>query len=60
MHISGMHQHVQDEPLRVGHQMSFAAGDPLAAIVATHLTRFAGARGLAVFDRCVRLRIAAG
>ena len=34
MHIGRMHQHVQDQPLRVDHQMALAAGDPLATIVA--------------------------
>ena len=46
--------------MRVDHQMALAAGDPLATIVAALAPRFAGACGLAVDDRGMRFRTAAG
>jgi hypothetical protein len=39
MHIGRMHKHVQDQSLRVDHQMALAAGDPLATIVAALTAR---------------------
>jgi hypothetical protein len=60
MHISRMHQHVQDQPLGIDEQMAFAARDPLATVITALATRFAGACGLAVDNRGVRFRTAAG
>lgn len=56
MHVSGMNENVENQPLRIKHQMALAAGDPLAPIITALTAGLAGAGGLAVDDRRMRLR----
>ena len=44
----------------IDHQMTLAASHPLATVVAALATRFAGAGGLTIDNRCMRFRITAG
>jgi hypothetical protein len=60
MHVSGMDESVENQPLRIDHEMALAALDPLAAIVAALTASLAATGCLAVDDRRMRLRITTG
>jgi hypothetical protein len=60
MHAGWVHEHGQDEPLHVDHEVALASGDAFATVIAPLATCLAGARGLAVDDGPVRIAVPSG